>query len=312
VNVSDHAHPAVARQFALSSSARGVSVHDTLVAVATANSVALIGVRVPSDPHVLTSFQRQSSWVQFDPSGNRLHVGSVQGAFDLAISTTVQAGDTTFHLASNHSYGSGQATPLAVAGSDVDVAGGAVLAAIHASDYGLVGQYQATGAIGCVTGIPGYAFIGVSPSTVDMVDQRAGSPVFAASAGIPSVPTGAAIAQAGNQTLLAVSHHTGVSILAYQALGVSEAPAFAPRQFVLSAYPNPFNATTELRLAAPVPGRYELAIYNSLGREVRHVTLDLSGDMRYPLDFSGQSAGIYFARLMRGGKSAAVKLLYLP
>jgi hypothetical protein len=312
VSVSDPAHPVITRQFVLTSSARGVAAQDTLVAVATANSVILVGVRVPSDPHVLTSYARQSSWVEFDPAGNRLHVGSIAGAFDLAISTTIQSGDTSFHLINSHSYGTSPATPLAVAGSDVDVVNGAVLAAIHTSDYGFVGQYQATGAIRCVAGISGFAFIGVAPSSAVMVDQRAGVPVFAASTGIPSEPTGVTVAQAGSQSLLAVSHHSGVSILAYQALSASEIPAVVPKHFALSAYPNPFNSSAELRLRVPAPGQYDLAVYNSLGREVRREMLNLSGDARYHLDFAGQSGGIYFARLARDNQVAATKLLYLP
>lgn len=313
VNIADPTLPTITTRFSIANSVHGVDATDTLVAVATTATVLLIGVRAPAHPHILASYGHQGSWVQFDPAGGRLHVGSSTGTFDLTIVVSTHSGDTTFSLVNHHSYGAAPISPLAVVGPDVDAANGASLIALNASDYGYLGQYQAGAAIRAVTGLPGFAFIAIATGTVTMLDQRRGLPESPISVGIPSVPTGIALGQSGNQHIVAVSHDAGISILAYDTSNVSaEPPRALPSDFSLTVFPNPFNSVARIQITAPEPGRYALTIYDVLGREVQHETLMISTLTNWTVDFSRCAPGVYFARVSNPARAMTAKLLYLP
>jgi hypothetical protein len=49
---------------------------------------------------------------------------------------------------------------------------------------------------------------------------------------------------------------------------IAEPDANVPSVFALSAYPNPFNPTTQIEFDTPRPGNVRLAIFDLLGREV--------------------------------------------
>jgi len=311
--VADPTNPSLVTRYNYASSVRGVDAFDSLVAMATTASTVLLGVRDPGHPHILATYGRQGSWVQFDPAGNRMHVGSSAGAFDLSIVLTEQGTDTTYSLVNHHTYGTAGMTPLALVGDYVDAASGAALIDVQSSDYSYMAQYQAGAAIRAVAGIPTFAFIGINSGTVIMLDQRRGLPELPVSVGIPDVPTGMSPGQSGNQHILAVSHNAGISILTYDTSSASAGilPAI-PTGFSLNVYPNPFNPVAQIEIIPPQPGRYTLAIYDVLGREIEHESLMLSGKTQRTLDMSLFSPGMYFARLSNPNFAIIARLIYLP
>ena len=81
----------------------------------------------------------------------------------------------------------------------------------------------------------------------------------------------------------------------------------------LTSYPNPFNATTEIKYYLPTNQNITLDIYDLLGRKVETLY-----DGRQPAgnhiaiwDASGFSSGIYFCRLTSGGKSKVIRMTLL-
>jgi hypothetical protein len=90
------------------------------------------------------------------------------------------------------------------------------------------------------------------------------------------------------------------------------------REFALSAYPNPFNATTMIQVKVPEAGNFRLALYDLLGRQVAEVYRGflLPGQHRFPLDMKNISGlptggGIYFLRAEGHHHSATIRILYL-
>jgi hypothetical protein len=312
-DVSDPVHPTFATRLAYANSVEGVAVRDTLAAMSSVASVALLGIRSPDHPHILATRPMQGAWVEFDPAGGRLHVGSPAGVSDLTIGTSVINGDTVFSLVNHHHYGTGVATPLALAGDYLDASTGASIITVRASDYTYLSTTPATAFIRAVTAVPNFLFLGIGTGTVTMYSQRRGLPEYPVSVGIPAQPTGLAPGQTDSQHFLAVSHNAGLSIVNYDTAAVSAGPVRPlPAQFSLTVYPNPFNPVATLQIIPPAPGRYVLMLYDALGRELQRENLTLSGEMNRRLDFSQRAPGLYFARLSRPGFSTTSKLLYLP
>jgi hypothetical protein len=83
--------------------------------------------------------------------------------------------------------------------------------------------------------------------------------------------------------------------------------------FILSAYPNPFNPTTQLVFSLPKAQRVTLAVYDLNGQEVKMLVDDVmgAGEHRMVLDGSALPSGVYFARLAGAGISQTQKLLLL-
>jgi hypothetical protein len=312
IDVAPPTSPQWVTNFALSSAARDVAVYDTLVAVATANSVALVGVRSPAHPHLLTTFARAANWIEFNGPAQVLHAGSSSGAFSLQVHVTF-GGDTTFSLTSEHQYGSESLTPVSFAGTYVDAVHDASVRVLNATTYALAGQYTSTSGINAITSAPGYAFVGLATGTVQYLDQRVPNPLFLDAVGVPSAVSGLALAQSGSLPLVVVAHAGGVSILDYDALttGPIEPPVI-PEEIALSAYPNPFNGTTMLSISVPTPGTYELSLFDALGREVLSRSVFVSFQLREPLNLSHLAAGNYVARLSGHDTQRSIRLTYLP
>jgi hypothetical protein len=88
--------------------------------------------------------------------------------------------------------------------------------------------------------------------------------------------------------------------------GVTGVTEETPAAFQLSQnYPNPFNPSTQIAFGIAEAGQVRLVVYDQLGREV--VVL-VNGQMepgRYSATFNaaGCATGVYFARLMSGGRT---------
>jgi len=84
-----------------------------------------------------------------------------------------------------------------------------------------------------------------------------------------------------------------------------------------SVYPNPFNASTEIRFQVPAAGRVDLAVYDLLGRELFSRRLETrSGENLFRwegLNRSGQAvgSGIYLLRLQGETEAVTRKLVLL-
>lgn len=86
----------------------------------------------------------------------------------------------------------------------------------------------------------------------------------------------------------------------------------------ISAYPNPFNSTVNLKVSIPTSGNYKLIIYDVLGQKVKEFDLsDISSGVHY-LQWHGisddnqkVSSGLYFAVLYGNNITKTVKLQLL-
>ncbi|MEM8600302.1 MAG: T9SS type A sorting domain-containing protein [Bacteroidota bacterium] len=81
----------------------------------------------------------------------------------------------------------------------------------------------------------------------------------------------------------------------------------------LSAYPNPFNPSTEIRFALASPTEVSLVIYDVLGRQVMRLhdgAMD-AGEHRVTFDASRLASGYYLARLQTGDVVQVERLVLL-
>jgi hypothetical protein len=86
-----------------------------------------------------------------------------------------------------------------------------------------------------------------------------------------------------------------------------------PSFFSLSAFPNPFNPSTNIALTLTHTGKARLTIYDITGREVNtiHEGVLGAGEHRFIFDGAHLPSGIYFARLESAGLVKTQKLLLL-
>ncbi len=94
-------------------------------------------------------------------------------------------------------------------------------------------------------------------------------------------------------------------------LPVVEPPALQPRGFTLTAYPNPFNATTNIVFELPAAAKVELVLFDLTGRAVRTLAERQyqAGRQELALDAGELPSGIYFAHLTAGAFTKTQKLL---
>jgi hypothetical protein len=313
VQVSNPAAPLYITRFMVGGAVRDIAASDTLVAAATPTNVVLIGVRTPASPHILDSYGRAASWIEFAPGGRRLHVGSTAGAYFLDVNVATSGGDTTFSLTLGEEYGNDALTPLALCGNFVDVIRSATLVALHDNTYAVAGQRQSPAAIRALTAAAGFSFLALANGSIEYVDQRGNTPLWVTTAPVTATPNALALASPGGQRLLVVGHNGGLSVYEYGALAApEERPRVLPSKLGLVAFPNPFNSAVALRIESVQPGDCLLRIYDLLGREVWRENLRVSGSTTLTVDFSLQPAGLYLARLQAGERTVTAKLLYLP
>ncbi|NUO18869.1 T9SS type A sorting domain-containing protein [bacterium] len=88
---------------------------------------------------------------------------------------------------------------------------------------------------------------------------------------------------------------------------------FAPEQFSIRAFPNPFNAVTTLEIEVARAGEYEVVLYDVTGRVAANVFRGrIEHSQRLSVDAAGLSSGVYFARLSGSEGALAVgKVLLL-
>jgi hypothetical protein len=86
-----------------------------------------------------------------------------------------------------------------------------------------------------------------------------------------------------------------------------------PSSFSLSAFPNPFNPTTEIAFSLPEAGPVKLEVFDVVGRYVMTLQNGFmsAGEHVAVLDGWKLSAGIHFARLSTTHRQATIKLLLI-
>ncbi len=89
-------------------------------------------------------------------------------------------------------------------------------------------------------------------------------------------------------------------------------PELAQRLY-LSAYPNPFNSSTTIRIELPLTVRIvTMSVLNVLGQEVRHETLPpVFGSYGYRFDAKDLTSGVYFVHVQAGELQTTQKLMLL-
>ncbi|MBD3165485.1 T9SS type A sorting domain-containing protein [bacterium] len=88
----------------------------------------------------------------------------------------------------------------------------------------------------------------------------------------------------------------------------------SPTTFAIeSAYPNPFNAQTRIRLQLDRPAVTRVVVYDLLGREVRELQRGelQAGRHEVLFDGTGLASGVYIVRADAGGASAARKIVLM-
>jgi hypothetical protein len=89
-----------------------------------------------------------------------------------------------------------------------------------------------------------------------------------------------------------------------------ESPPIA-RGFQVKAYPNPFNAATQIEFMLPSTQRVSLRLYDVLGREVAVLVNEIktAGEHRVTFDASGLASGVYLCRMQAGSFAQTRKIV---
>jgi hypothetical protein len=84
-----------------------------------------------------------------------------------------------------------------------------------------------------------------------------------------------------------------------------------PKQFSLSAYPNPFNSATQIEFMLPNTQQVSLRLYDVLGREVTVLVNEIktAGEHRVAFDASGLASGVYLCRMEAGSYTQTRKIV---
>ena len=85
----------------------------------------------------------------------------------------------------------------------------------------------------------------------------------------------------------------------------------APTMYSISAYPNPFNPTTQILFSIPESGSVQLTVHDILGREVAILVNGIlpAGEHQATFDATNLSSGIYLYRLQAGNQILTGKLM---
>jgi len=87
-------------------------------------------------------------------------------------------------------------------------------------------------------------------------------------------------------------------------------PTPLPSDFGLTSYPNPFNASANIAFSLNHESQARIDIYDCLGRYMQTLTDQYLSAGHYSVRFDAVSlpSGLYFAKLVTGGKSSVIKL----
>jgi hypothetical protein len=82
----------------------------------------------------------------------------------------------------------------------------------------------------------------------------------------------------------------------------------APTQYLLNAYPNPFNPSTLIQYTLPEAGNITISVFNVLGQQVRTLAEGTRSSGAHTITFNatGLPAGMYVVRLESTGQSGKV------
>ncbi|MBL0062500.1 MAG: T9SS type A sorting domain-containing protein [bacterium] len=96
-------------------------------------------------------------------------------------------------------------------------------------------------------------------------------------------------------------------------VSIEEPTILQPSSFALSAFPNPFNATTRLYLDLPVGiSQARIIVFNVLGQVVKQMSVEvLTPQVEIELSSGEWPSGIYFAQAQIQDASETVKLVLL-
>jgi hypothetical protein len=95
---------------------------------------------------------------------------------------------------------------------------------------------------------------------------------------------------------------------------VIEIEVSTPNQYSLEQnYPNPFNPSTTISYSLPVASQVELAVYNSLGENVKQLLNETKEAGHYSVELNAESlpSGVYFYRLQAGDFVQVKKMMLL-
>jgi|GEM_PF-5732054 hypothetical protein len=82
--------------------------------------------------------------------------------------------------------------------------------------------------------------------------------------------------------------------------GINDSTAILPEKYLLlTAYPNPFNASVNIKFIIPEKAEYSLSVYNVLGQKIKGVFNETftRGEYERQINLSSFSSGMYFVRL---------------
>jgi endonuclease/exonuclease/phosphatase family metal-dependent hydrolase len=129
---------------------------------------------------------------------------------------------------------------------------------------------------------------------------------------INKMPNQAVTEDVANALHYASDHLPVICRLKFESVTRIQSQNNSPHEFELRQYPNPFNNSTIIEIAAPVAGKAEIAIYNIRGQLIELRILNLSpGTNRYQFNADGLSSGIYFCRVTTESGFVQMKKLIL-
>lgn len=308
VDISDPRAPALVHSVILTGSCLDLAVEDTILAVATGTTVAILGLRNPSLPRFLASYTHAASSVALHWATRRIYAGGTDGVVELDIQ------DPT-HPLRHSQFGAGESlTPLEYSAPYVDAASGATLLTLNASPLSQAGTYAASAAVRAVCEAGGYqTLIGLANGTVSHLRETVMPPQQVASVNVGAEVRRIDVEQVGRDTVAVVATASGITIVRFEPVSDAEPyrPQLNPGAFQISAYPNPFNSSVRLRLSGAKNGWHIFELFNLTGRKVVTERIFLAGERDFVFEPEALGTGVYFARIRGASGTAWARLVYL-
>jgi len=308
VDISNPRAPTLVHSVILTGSCLDLAVEDTILAVATGTTVAILGLRNPSLPRFLASYTHAASSVALHWPTRRIYAGGTNGVIELDIT------DPT-HPIQESQFGAGESlTPLEYSSPYVDAARGATLLTLNASPLGQAGTFEASAAVRAVCEGGGYqTLIGLANGTVIHVRETVMPPEQVAAVNVGAEVRRIDVEEVGLETLAVVATASGITIVRYDPVSAAgpNYPQFKPESFQISAYPNPFNRSVRLQLTGAKNGWHVFELFNLTGRKVVTERIFLAGERDFVFEPEALGTGTYFARIMGASGTAWARLVYL-